>query len=121
MLRAPQDRFNGSSGAYRIFESLHVYSKWWALKGFLRHMYKYFEPDKGDENSRSLSKKRKRCDDEDQDSSTKKPKLENKMLMFDPEGKFSSSECFIFLKHGLSKGDSSDMQCTKLNLVQMRI
>ena len=50
-------------------------------------MYKYFEPDNGDENSRYLSKKLKRGEDEDhaRDSSTKKPNLE-KMLMFDPEG-----------------------------------
>lgn len=61
-----------------------------ALKGFLRHMYKYFEPDKDDRNSQDLSNKRKRSDEE-QDSSTKKPKLENpgmaQMLMFAPDGK----------------------------------
>ena len=51
-------------------------------------MYKYFEPDKGDANSQDLTKKRKQSGDKDEDSSTKKPKLENKMLMFNPEGMF---------------------------------
>lgn len=49
-------------------------------------MYKYFEPDEGDKNGKDLATKRKRSVDEDEDLSTKKPKLENKMLMFDPEG-----------------------------------
>ncbi len=54
-----------------FFWEILIYSNLSALKGFLRHMYKYFEPDEGDKNGKDLATKRKRSVDEDEDLSTR--------------------------------------------------